>query len=335
MRRRLAAVAVVGLLVVAAAPDARGAERVLGEPALRRGAPPAQDPFAPILRQAPAAGLALGSDLVSAQRSDLGAAGVPTSPAPRPGGSRPYGCAKARGGCQPNCGWRHEVSIPLWVPGVTGTLATGNLEVGADGGATGIDLGDAVDSGLQFAFVGSYRAQYRRWVLYADAFGVRVRGSTRFEFRDGRPADASLGAFVARLVGGYRLIEHSFRTPWCTTSCLTLDAYAGARFYHARVRILDAKESRLWVDPIVGFHTETALTQDVSFLLNADVGGFGIGSEFAWSATAAVKWYFNHWGAVALGYSFLDVDFVRTVGPATFRFDIRLQGPQLVLSFRF
>jgi len=116
--------------------------------------------------------------------------------------------------------------------------------------------------------------------------------------------------FMATLQGGYRLLD---------APDFTLDALAGARFWHvsnkARLSVRGLsrshEESFGWVEPVIGIRTFSHLTSKLSFQAQADIGGFGAGSDFSWSMLATVNYSFTDKLSVSAGYKVLDVDYDR------------------------
>jgi hypothetical protein len=135
---------------------------------------------------------------------------------------------------------------------------------------------------------------------------------------------------MATLQGGYRVVD---------TPDFTLDALAGARFWHisndVTVSALGVSrtygESFGWVDPVVGLRAFLPLTDKLSVQAQADVGGFGAGSDITWSALATINYTFTDHLSVSAGYKVLDVDYDR----GGHVFDTRLSGPVLGLTLRF
>ena len=69
--------------------------------------------------------------------------------------------------------------------------------------------------------------------------------------------------------------------------------------------------------------------------VEGDVGGFGAGSEFAYWASAFMEWRFSRVFSVAAGYSVLDFDRHFTFARERFKWNARISGPTLALSFKF
>ena len=74
--------------------------------------------------------------------------------------------------------------------------------------------------------------------------------------------------------------------------------------------------------------------------MRADVGGFGAGSDLAWSVLGAFR-YDTPWKlgradvAVLAGYKVYDVDYSSGTGKHRREFDEQLRGPALGVAFTF
>lgn len=136
--------------------------------------------------------------------------------------------------------------------------------------------------------------------------------------------------FMATLQAGYRVVD---------TSKFTLDALAGIRFWRisndVTVKALGLSRSYVesfnWMDPVVGTRALVRLTDKLSLQSQADIGGFGAGSELTWSALATVNYVFSDHLSVSAGYKALHVDYERD----GYVFDSRLTGPVLGVTWRF
>lgn len=140
--------------------------------------------------------------------------------------------------------------------------------------------------------------------------------------------------FTATLMGGYRVID---------SPRFTLDALGGMRFWHISNDVkltgslggmsgsVSYGESFGWVDPLVGMRAFLPITEKLSFQAQADIGGFGAGSDFTWSALATVNYVFSDHLSASAGYKVLDVDYDHN-GHV---YDTRLSGPVLGMTYRF
>ena len=123
----------------------------------------------------------------------------------------------------------------------------------------------------------------------------------------------------------------------------TLDLYGGGRYTSMELDLdtagaPSANQSQDWIDPIVGARVGMHLSEHVSLLFSGDVGGFGVGSDFAWSIlglfaytwrTESVEW------SILAGYRALGQDYTTGSGTRRFRWDVTMHGPILGFSARF
>lgn len=94
-----------------------------------------------------------------------------------------------------------------------------------------------------------------------------------------------------------------------------------------------------WVDPLVGFRVRHHLAPGQHLSLEADMGGFGIGSRISAEAQIAYGMEFGNalgvnWAGV-LGYRALYVDYVRGSGSSLFEMNMLQHGPLLGVRGRF
>jgi hypothetical protein len=94
-----------------------------------------------------------------------------------------------------------------------------------------------------------------------------------------------------------------------------------------------------WVDPFVGFRVRHRLAPGQDLSLEADIGGFGLGSRISYQALGAYRFNIGATGSVAwagvLGYRVLYVDYTRGAGPSLFEMNLLQHGPLLGISARF
>ena len=69
--------------------------------------------------------------------------------------------------------------------------------------------------------------------------------------------------------------------------------------------------------------------------MRGDVGGFGVGSDFAWQAFPYLGWQFAQWGSLQAGYRWVDMDYETGSGANRFKYDMLYRGPQVGITVRF
>jgi len=137
--------------------------------------------------------------------------------------------------------------------------------------------------------------------------------------------------FNATAQAGYRFVD---------APQFTLDVLAGGRFWYISNDVtiqtdvlgsISRKEDFNWFDPIIGARAFYNITDKLSLMAQADIGGFGAGSELTWSVLGTVNYVLNdHW-SVSAGYKHLAVDY----DDNGYVFDVDLSGPILGMTYRF
>jgi hypothetical protein len=92
-----------------------------------------------------------------------------------------------------------------------------------------------------------------------------------------------------------------------------------------------------WVDPLIVTRLKGVINNKWLLQLRADMGGFGIGSQFAWQLQPDVYYRASKLFEVGLGYRIISMNY-RTGTQGTdswFLFDMEEYGPQLRLGFNF
>lgn len=64
-----------------------------------------------------------------------------------------------------------------------------------------------------------------------------------------------------------------------------------------------------WIDPFIGLRYLGPINNKWAWLLRGDIGGFGVGSDFAWRVDAGVTYDFAKQWEAAIWYKTLDIDY--------------------------
>ena len=72
-----------------------------------------------------------------------------------------------------------------------------------------------------------------------------------------------------------------------------------------------------------------------SFTLRGDIGGFGVGSDFAWQGLGTLRWQTSERVGVLAAYRYIDMDYDTDKGARYFEYDMSLSGPALGVVFTF
>lgn len=220
--------------------------------------------------------------------------------------------------------WRHEVAPYLWGAALDGTSGVGNVTADVD-----VSFGDVLDN-LEMAFMGMYRASRDRFSITTDLLYVGL-GATERGPGGALEADIDIDQLALEVNAGYEVIER-----------LTL--FGGLRYndLSAEVRargplgnVVGAEGDESWIDPLVGAHYTIPITETWSATLRGDIGGFGVGSDFAWQGVATFRWQITPRVGTALAYRYMAMDYEDGSGRSRFKYDMSMSGPALGLVFTF
>lgn len=206
---------------------------------------------------------------------------------------------------------------------MSGKSSVGSLDADVD-----VPFSEILEN-LQAAGMVGYRGTNGRWAVMANAvfMGLGVTKDLRF----GGSAEVDLDQSMLEIDGGWRFAKG-------------LELYFGLRANDIDADLelrpivgstQTAHGSQTWVDPLVGLRWERPIGAKWQFVGRADVGGFGVGSDFAWSAMAHFDWRISkHFGA-AFGYIAIESDYEDGEGSDYFRYDILNTGPMAAATFHF
>ncbi len=208
----------------------------------------------------------------------------------------------------------------LWLASPTGDVQAGQFA----GSRLEVDLGDTLED---FQSGGTLRleAHHRRgWGLLFDY------SSVDFE-RDPTSPGPTVGDGDLRQRTVEALLVRRFRSE----GGAEWDLLAGARWWGVDLDLelspgaVRRSRNVTWVDPVVGLRFSSRPRGEWGLFLRGDVGGFGVHSDFSWSASAGARVPLGRSLTVELAYRALAVDYEES----GFSYDTLSHGPSLGLSF--
>ena len=227
--------------------------------------------------------------------------------------------------------WHATFTPYFWAAGLYGDVTVRGVSANLD--ASFLDILDNTDTlvGLQ----GHLEVTRGRWGAYGDVFYVK----TKVEDAGTTGVDVTNLMWIVEFGAQYRLVD----TTGDRVPGLTFDVYAGGRYTSLELD-LDTRGARSlnqsvdWIDPIVGGRLGVHFSEHAFLLFAGDIGGFGVGSDLAWSLTGLFGYTWQGAGlewAVLAGYKALYQDYTSGSGSQRFRWDTTMHGPVLGLSIRF
>jgi len=227
--------------------------------------------------------------------------------------------------------WRFRVTPYYWLATLSGTIGYSGLNADLASGS-GSWPGSASS-----AFVLDAEA------LYNDHFGI-LAGFTTVSLNKSPSislgsATVGISASVFDVCALYRLGELGNGKQ---SAGAAFDLLAGGRIWGAKLDLSanvlgisgGASRSKTWIDPVVGARIVIGLGPRLEVILRGGIGGFGVGSDLTWDASATLGVSFCENARLIVGYRALSLrDESGTALGATL--DATLHGPVVGLGISF
>ncbi len=220
---------------------------------------------------------------------------------------------------QPSTGWRFTIAPYLLFPHMDGTVGVGPFQTELD-----TDPGD-IFSNLQFGAMLAAEAKNDQWAIGFDGLYMDLS-------KDGEQFSTKFGGYQASLeLSGFRKLTPFFEVLVGGRVNLMGTTVTGP----AGNDLLDKNLS--WFDPFIGARFTIPNTGKWTIMLRGDVGGFGVGSEFAWQVRPTVAYSVSkHW-AFGIAYWALGMDYSKgAIGDRDyFKYDVTTFGPEIGFAYTF
>jgi hypothetical protein len=191
--------------------------------------------------------------------------------------------------------WEFKVSPYLWFHSASGDVTVRGQESDLD-----LSFSDIWDE-LNIAAMLVFEGRKDRWGFVGEALYANLGKSTSTGVA-GIKIDPMVVLSYLSAGGFYRLGTWGLgQTLTNDVPTVTVDALAGAQYTYLDMK-LDLKGfgstsgDKSWVDPYVGARAIFDLTQRWALSLDGSIGGFGIGSDFAWDAAGLIGYRFGLFG---------------------------------------
>ena len=222
-------------------------------------------------------------------------------------------------------GWTITVAPYLMMPWMDGTTALHGYEVKVDVAPS------EIFSNLQIGAMGYFEARRKGWGISADAMymalGTTVDRVPLVGDRANADVDLNQGAYT---FNGLRELNKN------------VDFLFGVRWNVLQGRLglkgpqeMVVKQTKHWVDPFVGVKLRQSLGGRWHFAMQADIGGFGAGSTFAWHLFPMVGADVGKRATIGMGYRVLGADYKTGSGPNLFKYDVVTQGLVIGAAFHY
>ncbi len=216
-------------------------------------------------------------------------------------------------------GWKFTAAPYLLIPWMDGKVAVRGRDHEVD-----VSPG-AIFGNLQFGAMGYFEARKGSWGTGIDAvymaLGTDVaRPSANVDFNQGSYAFTGLRRLNEKvdLLVGVR---------W--------NVLQGKLEFKGPILQGTYEQTKQWVNPIVGIRLKQPLAGPLNFSFEGDIGGFGAGSNFAWTLFPTIGVNVSKKANLRVGYRVLSEDYDTGSGNQYFKYDVVTQAMVLGVSFRF
>jgi hypothetical protein len=214
-------------------------------------------------------------------------------------------------------GWRFVVAPYLLFPYMDGTVTVRAFDISVDA-----NPGDIFDR-LQFGAMLYLEANNGTWGVSLDGIYMNLeQGAERV------PLEAGMKQGAVELTGYRRVGE------WAEVLLGGRLNVLGASLI-GEGGIIDRKDDKVWFDPFLGARLRVPNTGKWHLAIRGDVGGFGVGSDFAWQVYPLVGYRFSRLFEATVAYRWLDMDYKTGSGEDAFRYNMTIFGPEVGLLFHF
>lgn len=214
--------------------------------------------------------------------------------------------------------WQYSLAPYIWGAGLDGTTGVGPVTSDID--LSFSDIVETLDGGLLVHF----EATRGSWTVLAD--GIYLDLGQDFD-----RGQADIKQTILELGGAYEVkedFEVLFGARWSDID-VQIDRVGGLLIPDIRV-----ESSQSWTDPFIGGRWSPEISDRWSFQGRADVGGFGVGSDFTWNAALLLLFEQSERITWGFGYRVLDVDY-EDDGTPRFVYDAQMPGLLVGVGFNF
>jgi hypothetical protein len=233
--------------------------------------------------------------------------------------------------------WQFFVAPYFWMAGLDGKTTVKGVESSTN--LSFSDIWENLDVGAQ-AHVEAWRG---KWGMFLDAIYLKLSndGSGVSPTYGPVDIDVQLKEWIVEGGGFYRLLAH----PVDRERMVSLDVLGGLRYISLYGKLsasvplvgIDSSPSgtKNWVDPFLGLRLMADLTKNLAITVRGDIGGFGVGSHFAYNASAIFGYTISPLVSVWFGYRIMGINYEDGYGPDKFKYDVTMHGPVVGIGFRF
>lgn len=215
--------------------------------------------------------------------------------------------------------WKITLAPYLMIPWMDGQVAARGLDK-----EIAVTPSDIFEN-LQIGGMGYFEARKGSWGTGVDAVFMALGTNA-----DRLPASADVNQGAYTFIGLRKLNDK-------------VDLVFGARWNVIQSKLTfkgqllqgEFKDTKQWVDPIVGLKIKQPLKGRFHLGFEGDIGGFNAASEFAWELFPTIGLDVSKRGALAMGYRVLSMNYSTGSGNELFKYNVATQAIVLGMTINF
>jgi hypothetical protein len=234
------------------------------------------------------------------------------------GANKPSSAQNASGG------WRYLVAPYLMFPNIKGETGIGELpSVPVDA-----DPGDVFEN-LQLGAMLYAEMQNDTWTFSSDVLYMALE-------QDIDERVLITGGEVGISQIGWELAAMRRFTSWLELGVgVTYNRIEADVDINLQLGTLSTGTTEDWIDPSIVGRATFPINDHWYFQTRANVGGFGLGSDFMWQLAAEVGYRSSERWSFTFGYRVMDFDYDHGSDENRFVYDMQTFGPQIKAGYSF
>ncbi len=225
--------------------------------------------------------------------------------------------------------WAFLIEPYILFPNMKGAVGLGNLPDAPVDASTNDIFGN-----LKMGFMLNFEASNDTWAVGSDLIYMNLSSGVESGVLIDS-GDISAKQFAWEIMGLRRV------TPWLEVGLggllnsvkseldLELNNIGG------EIRGVSRTQTKTWFDPMIITRIKSKSGEKFIYQFRGEIGGFGIGSDFAWQIQAYAGYRFSKLFQVTGGYRIISLDYDGGSGQDRFLYDVDTSGPVIRLGFNF
>jgi hypothetical protein len=223
--------------------------------------------------------------------------------------------------------WNYRIEPYMMFPNMSGQTGIAGLPL-ADVDASASDI----FSKLQMGFMLNLEAGNGTWAINSDFLYMSLEKDINAStlVNGGRVNAKQMGWEIA----GFRRVA-----PWLEfgvgglLNSLSVEVDVDQKQIGGGSVNKSGRQSRTWLDPMLITRMTTQGNKKLFAQLRGEMGGFGIGSTFAWQVQGIAGYRFSKLFDMSLGYRAISLDYQDGDGAKAFIYDVTTSGPMIRFGF--